>query len=574
MENSEDRILKQKEFFDIVAKLHDQIDLSGVRSASSEFGEERELRVPMRDGIGLRTIIYFPAGNGPWPVLFSRTPYLMDGMIRRREAEEYVKRGYAYIIQYCRGSAGSDGEWVPNENERNDGFDGINWVAKQEWCGPIGIHGMSYSALTGWIIADQLPEKVKALYLSHYSVDRYLSAYKAGLFRHDILTSWAMGNMGNGQTGGNPDHIESSLYRPHINVDEDVWGVRLDWYRQWITNVEYASEYWNTGVWKTLREIPEHIKIPVCIIAGWYDHHLEGTILGYEKLNDKTKAHSKLLIGAWNHYMLPCVPAHDPQNAALKTFEHKFNWFDGILVDGIQPETGVESYIIGDDSWHKWETWPILSHEKKNLYLNAKDDSDSKAYTLSLKQAEPFTIEYEYDPANPVYSYGGETLLASVDRLGSLKQEDPGYREDIISFVSQPLSEDLIIAGKIYVRLFVSSDCEDTCFSAKIMEVLPNGDAYNIRSSITTLAFRNYSPSRIKYIPGDVVEANIDLLPVTWKIKKGSSIRVDISSSDFPEYSVHTNYAGIWSLQDKTKTAHQKIYCSKMYPSTVEIPYI
>lgn len=549
---------------------------TGVRMHSEEFDKCEEVMVPMRDGVSLRTLIYFPKGEGPWPTLFTRTPYLGLEEYAELEGEEYAKRGYVYVIQFCRGTGGSEGKWVPNDNERNDGIDSINWLAQQSWTRNIGIHGVSYMSLTAWIIADVLPEKVKALYLCHYSVDRYLSAYKAGLFRHDVLTGWTMGNTGKeAPKDFQEEYLKASLYRPHIEVDEELWGIKLDWYRQWITNTDYENEYWQSGFWKMLREIPGKIKVPVCIVAGWYDHHLEGTVLGYEKLNEAVKSHSRLIVGGWNHDRVECVPAHNPKNASINSFAHMLDWFDNTLIDEKLPDPGIETYFIGDDKWQRWETWPLQNTSIKEIHLTAEKSDESSCYTLDFHKSEEIkAIEYEYDPTNPVYTHGGETLLVSGKERGSLLQDKPGIRSDIITFISDVLTEDTPIAGKVNTKLFVSSDCEDTCFTAKIMEVLSNGEAYNIRSSITTLAYRNNSSSRLKYTPDEIVEINIDFLPITWNIKAGSRIRIDIASSDFPEYAIHSNYPGVWSLQEKVKTAHQTIYCGGKYISKIEIPIV
>jgi putative CocE/NonD family hydrolase len=427
-------------------------------------------------------------------------------------------------------------------------------------------------ALTGWLISDSLPAKVKTLYLGHYSVDRCLSAYKEGLFRHDVLTGWAMENAGKKVDA---DYIKSALYRPHINVDEELWSIRLDWYRKWITSTDYNSEYWHTGVWKTLREMPGKIKIPVCIVAGWYDHHLEGTLLGYQELCDETRAMSRLVIGAWNHSREACVPAHNPHNANLDRISHMLEWFDRIMLEEKEPDAGVSAYFIGDDRWRELNDWPIKNTCKRNLYLSTVKRNDVKAFKLDIKeQAKSELVRYDYDPENPVYTHGGETLLVTQNERGSLLQQEPGYREDVISFVSETLTEDIRIGGKMNVKLYVSSDCEDTCFTARIMEVLPNGEAYNIRSTVATLAYRNNSSERLEYNPGDIAEINIELLPVAWNIKAGSSVRVDISSSSFPEYSVHSNYPGIWSLQEKTRVARQTLHIGGIYHSCLEIPVI
>ena len=562
---------KTKEMIDLIRNSYKE----GVSPATYEVDDIREVMVPMRDGIKLRTVICSPKGEGPWPVLFVRTPYPIYEFFKVH-GEEYAKRGFVYVFQFCRGTVGSEGIWEPNVNEPNDGIDSVNWLAQQSWCSSIGIHGISYMALTGWIIADKLPEKVKALYLCHYGVDRYLSAYKDGLFRHDILTGWAMTNAGKQITDDfMTDYIKACLYRPHIKVDEDLWGIKLDWYRDWITHTDYDSEYWQKGFWGKLRGIPEKINVPISIVAGWFDHHLEGTVLGYEKLNNETKKYSRLIVGGWDHDFKPCIPGHKSENASFNLNADMFYWFDKILRQNWLPEPEIKTYIIGDDSWRQWESWPIETNSTKSLYFTANRHSQFNAYVLSDNNSDiPATIEYQYDPMNPVFSNGGETIFVSTERRGSLLQEEPGYRDDVISFVSHELDEDMLVVGDINVKLFVSSDCEDTCFTVKIMEVLPNGEAYNLRNGITTMAYRNNSPKRISYVPSNIEEINIKTLPITWKVSAGSRIRVDISSSNFPEYSIHSNYEGIWSTHDKTRIANQVLHIGGKYDAAIQFNII
>ena len=158
--------------------------------------------------------------------------------------------------------------------------------------------------------------------------------------------------------------------------------------------------------------------------------------------------------------------------------------------------------------------------------------------------------------------------------MGSIHQPQPGYRDDVVTFLSEPVQEDTEIEGKIRVRLFVKSDAEDTAFSAKLMEVFENRECVNIRGSITTLAYRNGNPHRGTYTPGEIVEICIEMWDVSWMIRKGSRLRLDISSSDFPQYSAHSNYAGIWSEQAETKKAEQTILMGGQYPSEVILPVV
>ena len=180
------------------------------------------------------------------------------------------------------------------------------------------------------------------------------------------------------------------------------------------------------------------------------------------------------------------------------------------------------------------------------------------------------TRNYTFDPATPGESIGGEALLHTMPQIGSHLQPEPDYREDVLSFVSEPLEEAFTLNGKASVCLFVESDCEDTAFTAKIMEVTPEGKAYNIRSSIATLEQGKTEVGA--YEPGSVAEVQITMWNIVYTIPKGSRIRVDVSSSDFPQYHVHSNQKGLWSEKTENKIAHQTIHMGGKAASCVILP--
>ena len=161
-----------------------------------------------------------------------------------------------------------------------------------------------------------------------------------------------------------------------------------------------------------------------------------------------------------------------------------------------------------------------------------------------------------------------------MNKVGSLEQPEPDWRPDVKSFLSEPLKKPLEIHGSINVRLFVQTDAEDTSFTAKLMEVFPDGTAVNIRGSITTLAYRNGRSTRGIYTPGEIVEINIRMWDIAWKTQAGSRLRLDISSSDFPQYAVHPNLPGVWSMIRETKPAQETVWYGKACPSCVELPVI
>ncbi|MCR4764784.1 MAG: CocE/NonD family hydrolase [Bacteroidaceae bacterium] len=536
--------------------------------------EYQLIDVQTTDGLNLKTRIYKPTTAGPWPVLITRTPYTYYGLEDTDvQGREYASRGIAYIMQYCRGKGGSEGIYEPNVNERADGLALVNWVAAQPWCKNIGLFGESYTALTAWIIADVVPEKVKGIFLHHYGIDRHLSAYSNGAFRQDILTAWAIDNAEEikqkpAKSDNTKVYFEQMAYMPQSQMDTHYFGVELPWYRDWIEHTDYNDLYWHQGVWETLRSIPPKIKVPIVVVAGHFDHHQEGTILGYNLLSEATKAKSQLIVGAWNHSHVITPQIGQTEHATdINLTTLQFQWFYDLLVKEDVPKPNVMVYAIGEDKWHSLSAWPMKDNVQSVMYYLDKDGA------LIEERGETTKIEYDYDPKNPVLSVGGETLFNSSTRRGSQLQPQPGYRPDVLSFVSSPLSEPLLIAGQVKINLHVSSDCDDTAFTYKLSEVFPDGRTYNIRTGITTLGFRNHPlGARQTYIPGSGVELHIESLPIMWQLQQGSKIRLDISSSDFPQYSVHSNYAGVWSVQDKTRVAHQTLYLDQQ--SNIEIPLL
>ena len=544
-------------FQNTLNKIEMSYEKSGIEKITEEVLEE-ELWIDMRDKIKLRAMLYKPAGCQKLPLILQRTCYPQNEPIYQVHARELSKRGYAFLSVYCRGIGGSEGVWEPNVNDRQDGFDTLEWLEEQEWVDSIGYWGESYLAFTGWVMADILTPKVRSLCLANYGTDRYVSAYEKKLFRHDVLTSWAMGNAGYPIVA---DYLESCKYRPHLQVDEDLWGKRLEWYRSWITSTKKEDTYWQQGFWKELEGIPGKVKIPVYLSEGWFDHHLGSALHTWECLSEEAKAHSWLDIGPLNHFGENSITAYEPQNLKNGMCPPHLNWFEITLKEKKLPKQAVNLYVIGEDHWIETSKWPCPDIQKQTLYLGGAD--------RGLIVNEPGTkncFTYVYDPENPVSSRGAEAMLHTRSEIGSLVQPEPGYRDDVITFLSDTLEKDIRIFGKTKLHLFVSTDAEDTSFTAKLMEVMDNGEAYNIRSSITTIA-----ADVDHYSPNTICEVSINMWDIAWTIKKGSRLRLDLSSSDFPQYAIHSNYQGAWSCCEQTKKANQVIYFGIGVPSRIEI---
>ncbi len=536
--------------------------------AVNEIGSVEEMTIPMDDGVKLRTTLWKPAGKTPYPLILLRSCYPASEKAMRVRAEEVCKRGFGVMLQWCRGTGGSEGVWEPNIYDRADGLATMHWLQDNPEVESIGYWGDSYLAYTGWCMADAVPDKCKTMYLGVYGCDRHVSAYQDGLFRQDILTGWAMGNAGVPITA---DYMASCRYRPQVEVDEALWGVKLPWYRDWITNTDRDCAYWSQGLWQRLKETPGKMKIPVFIRDGWYDHHLGSAIATYRYLSEESRAHTTLQIGPWNHGYGCALTGQSHDHLENDSISSPMVWFEKILLKKELPDAEVQCYVCGGDNWESSKTFPAPGAIPTPLYLDFTQKAED-AYKLTARVSQPGSVQYLYDPKNPVKSYGTESLFVSQPYVGSLRQPPVSYRPDVISFLSDPFDQDTEINGSIKVKLFVASDAPDTAFSAKVMEVFPDGSAYNIRGSITTLAYRGHSGRRQSYAPGQIVEVEIDMWEIVWLLKAGSRLRLDISSSDFPQYAVHPNREGPWSLHKEVDVANQTVYGGKIYPSAVILP--
>lgn len=530
---------------------------SGVLAVHTGWDEGEEF-VPCRDGVKLRVFWFRPEGPGPWPTIVQRSCYPHAHEAYRLHGRELAKRGYAYICQYCRGTGGSEGEWEPNVNEPNDGAAFIRWADALDWVESIGYWGCSYLASTGWAITGELTPKVKSMLLSHYGTERFTSAYQSGLFRHDILTAWAMGNAGREIQA---DYLESCRYRPHVQVDEALWGGKLPWYRDWVTNTHREAPYWKEGFWKFMSDAPRKVKVPVCIVEGWYDHHLGSAVQSFENLSPEAAEHSRLVIGCWNHGFMPCAEGKVQERLQNDEVHQVLDWFGETLLEKKLPQRRVDWYVIGADRWENFPDIPRLE-ERERLFLNA----DSR--TLTAASGEDGEVSYTYDPSDLVMSHGAESLFATFKEVGSLEQPGPDWRPDVVSFTSAPLERDLVLIGQISVELYVKSTAEDTAFTAKLMEVTPDGRAYNIRGSIATLAYDE------PYTPGEVRKITVSMWDVAFQVKAGSRLRLDVSSSDFPQYAAHSNLPGCWAEQKESVTAEQSILSGWDYPSGIVLPVV
>ena len=295
-------------------------------------------------------------------------------------------------------------------------------------------------------------------------------------------------------------------------------------YRDWISHPKGTDSYWDEGFWGLLKKIPSNVKVPMFINEGWFDHHLGSALTGYASLDPDIRKHSWLRIGCWNHYFNNPLEGLEPANLNATEVPAALEWFDLTLKQHRIPERKVEYYEVGDDSWHTVTQWPLSAddvEESRLFFALSGDESDQNAHALvDRPKAKTEALQYNYDPANPVATRGGEALLTTMQEIGARIQPKPGYRADVLSFLTAPFEQDVHIQGAIRVELYISSTAPDTAFTAKLMCVDPDGTARNYRGSITTIALD--TPDAEPYTPGDIRKVSVEMWDICWKVPAGS----------------------------------------------------
>ncbi len=294
---------------------------------------------------------------------------------------------------------------------------------------------------------------------------------------------------------------------------------------------------------------------------------MENALATYEDLSADVKAHTVLQIGGWNHFGQPAIFDRETPNLLGNDFRTMLQWFKDILVDGQVPTGKILSYEINADAWH--EQTALTSQDHLTFYFSRPANNANGQLETSTQALRDTVVPYTYDPQNPVASIGGEVLLKTANQIGSRIQPQPDDRDDVISFISAPLTQTQHLLGEISVTLNVATDVDDTAFVAKVMGVNPDGRAFNIRTTISTITAQHPD-----YQAGTTTQLTLKMLPIDGQLAAGSRIRLDITSSDFPQYQIHSNFRGNQSAQTETRLAHQQLILNQREPSTLSLPVI
>lgn len=589
---------------------------------------DQKVMVPMRDGIRLATDIYRPKGDNPVPVILSRTPYNFnswgDGEPRGnyQAAYEAVSRGYAYVVQNERGRFFSEGEWEILGAPVTDGWDAFDWFVKQPWCnGSIGLIGCSSTAEWQMAVAALGHPALKAIVPQGYGagvgrVGKYFEQgnwYRGGATQM-LFIAWLYGTQNDAIRPQFPkEATQEQLIRASRQFDLAPERERVDWakalahlpVKDILRNVNGPEGIFNDMVARKPNDpawykggqyhdnMPFHV--PAFWFVSWYDVSSSPNLALVNHVKEKAAVNKTV---ADNQYLVIAPTLHcsftratentivgerSVGNARLNYNEQIYKWWDKWLKgnnnDFSAKTPKVQYFTMGLNQWQTSETWPPAGAQMQTMYLHSNGKANSLYGDGKLSPSVPAKNApangFVYDPMNPVPSYGGNVCCTgNAIQGGAFDQRHLETRQDILVFTSEPLSEDTEISGFIESTLFVGSDAKDTDFTIKLIDVHPDGAAYNLDETIQRARWREGYEKEVWMEKGKVFKLEMTPMSSSNMFKKGHRIRIEISSSNFPRFDRNLNTGGNNYDEKEGVVANNLIYHNAQYPSQIRLPIV
>jgi uncharacterized protein len=526
--------------------------------------------VTMRDGVRLFANVYLPTEGARLPAILVRTPYGKGADINAHY-QAFVEHGYAIVVQDVRGRYESEGAFQPLTQEINDGDDTLNWVARQPWCnGKIGMMGGSYVGIVQWKAALANNPHLKAIFpvVSGYDDyrDRYYSTGGALKLGHRL--EWMSENLR--APGYHQDFGKFVLHLPVRSADIAALGWMSPMYRDIIEHPAFD------GFWRAIstKEHLDRVKVPVFAVGGWYDNFVQSDLEAYAARR-KRSGLSRILIGPWAHNMsMPFEGVAFGAESSAPVRALQMAWFDQFLMDKDSPllsQPPVKIFVMGANKWRDETAWPPEQARTRTLYL----ESNGKANSLSGDGAltdgtvhKTVADQFVFDPYTPVPTRGGSVCCnPKIFPWGPMDQRPVEQRKDVLVYSTRPLKHEMEVIGPVQAVLYVASSARDTDFTAKLVDVFPDGTARILTDGILRMRYRNSLDKPELATPGQVYRIAVDAGVTSNVFLKGHRIRMEISSSNFPRFDRNSNTGGLVEQAAKLSKANQTIYHDASHPS-------
>ena len=551
---------------------------STVRPGTYLVVEKSNVGFQARDGVRLSADLYHPKGLARTSTILVRIPFTDNFNNRFRSrliAHYWATRGYSVVVQGSRGRYRSEGTYYPLISERNDGIDTLNWIADQEWFnGKIAMWGGSAFGYSQWAVSDQSNPGPQAYFIQIASSDFHKMFYNGNAFALESALYWAIRSHGDRDRKVKLEDLDRGLWHlPLLEADNVAIG-DTDFFNDWLLHPD-SDAYWQK-IDGTNR--PEELQAPVLLLGGWFDPFLPSQLDDFQRImvhnkNKNVANETRLIIGPWGHASAAkLLPDNLEIPYRVASVLPSIPWFDDQLEEIPNPVKlpKVKIYVMGKNQWRNDNEWPLARTRFTPFYLS----SDKAANTLrgdgTLMAERSFSSNsvdsFTYDPTKPVPTAGGAML---GDRSGIQLQNSLESRHDVLVYSTPNLDSDIEVTGPIKVILYVDTDARSTDFTAKLVDVHPDGSAYNISDGILRRSY-DYSQQTGK----SPVRIEIALWPTSNVFLKGHKIRLEVSSSNFPHYDRNPNTGINNAISKQMKVAHQKVYHSKTYSSQLILPII
>jgi putative CocE/NonD family hydrolase len=544
---------------------------------------DRNLAVPMRDGVVLRADVYRPKTKASVPAIVYRTPYDRSSPLIPLAAvdpERAAEAGFALVVQDVRGRYGSDGSFYTFSHEGRDGFDTIEWVAAQPWCdGAVGMAGRSYGGAVQWLTALEQPPHLQAIAPVVIGADFFHNwVYQGGAFQLGFNLFWALLMFAPKESRRPGPHYRHLPLR-ELPILREIPEARF--YFDWLEHSRY-DDYW-----AELAVAPRHarVRVPALNVGGWYDVFLGGTLENYAGMrrsggSEEARTGQRLLVGPWAHgSTYGPYPDHRFEafagNDTVDLDELQLSFFGAHLRSehGGEDNTPVRIFVMGENRWRDEEDWPLARARAEPWFLR-------EGGLLSPEgpdQEGP--DEYLYDPHDPSPTVGGPTSLPAPmfrTNAGPLDQRPVEQREDVLVYTSEPLREPLEATGLLLVVLYAATTAPDTDFVAKLSDVGPDGFSRILAEGILRARFRDGYEREVTTVPGRPYEYRIDLVATSNVFGAGHRVRLAVTSSSFPRFDRNGNSGKPLGTDrdEDLRPARQTIFHDADRPSRLLLPVV
>lgn len=545
---------------------------------SNAAPQSEKVRIPMRDGVRLSANVFRPSSTGRVPALLVRTPY-NKGSVLFPGYQPLLEAGFAIVVQDVRGRYESEGNFGSILQERPDGSDTITWIARQTWSdGNVGMLASSYLGMVQWQAALSGNPHLRAISPGVSGDDEYLDRYysRGGALKLAHRLLWLAENLRASGTALRPLN-EFITHLPLRTIDTVATGKRLRIWQDVLNHPAY-DDYWKA---RSTRERLDNVRVPAFIVSGWYDNYCESDLEAYALLSKRSYS-NRIVVGPWPHNMsIPFAHVDLGPSATAPIRRLQLDWFRYWLkTPQPAPEFSappVRIFVMGDNYWRDEKEWPLRRTRYTPWYLGSHAGANSlngDGVLLADPRASA-KDEYTYDPGRPVSTRGGAVCCnPKAFPWGPMDQRAVEARDDVLVYTSAPLKQDLEVTGTVRVTAWVSTSAPDTDFTAKLVDVFPDGQARNLCDGILRLRYRESLSNPVLASQGEIYEIAIDAGVTSNVFKTGHRVRVEISSSNFPRFDRNPNTGRAVADETELRPAHQTIHHGRQYPTHVLLPVI